>query len=298
MSWLTLVLISNAFFSVGALFDKYFCTKTFKNPLSYIVSLNVPQLIFIPILTFFYLPFFPRQFNQYIIIAVISGYVYFLTWIFWNKAIKKIEVSRASAIFNLQPIFIALLAVLFLGESLSLLKWIAVFLVVVGAYLCSLENSQKINRFNPVYLLIITCAFLSAIAGCLSKSASSSLNPIWVYLFSWFGNLPIFFLLLLKKEVKDEVKAALFNKKTLGSLFLAKGINFIAVCLFYLALPKGPISLIGAIYGTGPLFTFVYTILASLFLPKLIKESLDKSTLLYKALAILLIIIGAVIISF
>lgn len=73
---------------------------------------------------------------------------------------------------------------------------------------------------------------------------------IAVNLFSFNGLLDKFFCgkkfknILTKKEVVSEVKVVFNDGKTVGTLFLRSLISFLAVCLFYLALKTGPISLV------------------------------------------------------
>ena len=51
------------------------------------------------------------------------------------------EASRASAVIHTFPVFVALLAVPFLGEILSIAQCLAILIVVVGAFSISLRSS-------------------------------------------------------------------------------------------------------------------------------------------------------------
>ena len=59
------------------------------------------------------------------------------------RGLRLMEASRAVAISQTNPIFVALLAMLFLGERISLLQWGGIALVVTGAVLISVRLYQE-----------------------------------------------------------------------------------------------------------------------------------------------------------
>lgn len=294
MSWFWLIFIAVNLFSFNGLLDKFFCGKKFKNIYAFATSVYLLTAIFMVGLSFFV--DFSRLYGWPLFMAIASGPIYFLMWIFYWKALTTTEVSRAVAIFNTAPIFNALLAVVFLNERLISFKWLAIFLIVVGAVICSWEN--KVNeRFNRAYFLVILSAIAGAIGNVVSKFAAFQIDALALYPISFFVSLPLYLFLLTKKEVASEVKVALNDGKTVGTLFLRSLISFLAVCLFYLALKTGPISLIAAVNGIGPLLVFIYSIIVSLFWPKFIKEELGSRVLFSKAVAIILIVVGVILIN-
>jgi len=64
------------------------------------------------------------------------------------------------------------------------------------------------------------------------------------------------------------------------------------------AVGAGPVSLVVTINNTAPFLVFVYSTAVSFFWPKIIKEELSKQALFTKAIAIIMIVAGAVIISY
>lgn len=294
MSWFWLIFMATNLFSVNNLLDKFFCGKKFKNTYAFAASVYLLSAIFIIGLSFFV--DFSHLYGWPFFWALASGPIYFLMWIFYWKALATAEVSRAAAIFNTAPIFNAFLAVAFLHERLTSLKWLAFFLIVVGAVICSWENKAD-GRFNRAYLLVILSAIAGAIGNVVSKFAAFQIDALALYPISFFVSLPLYVFLLREKEIWLEVKTAFGNKKTVGILFIRTLASFSAVCLFYLALKTGPISLIAAINGIGPLLVFIYSTLVSLFWPKFIKEELGLRALFSKSAAIILIVAGVILIN-
>ena len=66
-----------------------------------------------------------------LISAIVSGLCWggALAMMFWGYKLE--EASRASAIIHTFPVFVAILAVLFLGETLGLSQWIAIFVCLL-----------------------------------------------------------------------------------------------------------------------------------------------------------------------
>lgn len=296
MSWFILILIATGLFSLVNILDKFFCSQKFKNYYAFAVATNLFGWIFLLGIV----PFtdFSNSLGWPLFFALISGPVYLSMWILFWKALEKGEVSRVAAIFNVRPIFTSLLAVFLLGEIISLQKWVAIILVIMGALLASWEgNKKESGRFNLAYLLVILSAFAAALGDILSKFALVKISPFGVYFWSSFASLPIIFIFLGRKAVRNELKLNLKDKQSLISLLFRGFISVVAVCFFYLALEKGPASLVVTVGASSPILVFIFTILLSHFRPKFIKEELNRSVLLSKALAIILIVSGVILIN-
>ena len=70
---------------------------------------------------------------------ILSGLATGLSWICYFKALQMGPASMVAPIDKLSLIFAVVLAVLFLGEHLSLLQWSGVVLMTVGALLVGLK---------------------------------------------------------------------------------------------------------------------------------------------------------------
>ena len=83
-----------------------------------------------------------------------------------------------------------------------------------------------------------------------------------------------------------------------GMLGFKMLIDFSAFIFLGFAILNGPISLISALgSATAPIFIFFITLFTSIYLPQLVKENIDKKSILTKIGAILLIIIGIVFVN-
>ena len=295
MSWIFLTLLSVNFFSISNVFDKFFISKKFKSVYSFAVVINIVYLIFFSITAFFIRNTFILSWGLFW--TFVASICYFLMWIFWWKALTTGEVSRVIAIFFTSPIFNALLAIIFLKESISGLKWLAILFIVTGAILSTWESKQTKKVFNKAYIFALLAAIVASLGNVLSKQAMVYWQPLTVQVFGSLVALPLYLLLLLKKQVFDEVKKTFTTFRSSLMILLRGFIGFLATCSFTLAVGAGPVSLVVALNGGQPLMILIYSTIINVFWPKIIKEEISKGNLFYKVTEIILIDVGAVIIS-
>lgn len=296
MSWIAFVFIANIFFSLTNIFDKFFNAKKIKHVYSFAILLNLISLIFILITTYFLRNTF--SFGWPVFYAGLAGLFWFFMWIIFWKAMQTGEASRVSAIFFSQPIFSAVIGVFFLHESLNFLKWTGIALIVIGAFLSSWDKTTKKSGVNKAYYFALLASIISAIGNSLSKYAMNWLPSLTVNSIAFYLTIPLYFFLLLNKNVYKEVKENLADARTMSMFFIRALIGYGGICFFMLAVGKGPISLVSALSGTQPLFVLFFSVITSLFLPKIIKEETHKQAILSKIISILLVVVGAALISF
>ena len=294
MSWVFYILIANILIAATQIFDKYFNSKKIKNVYSYIVLLNAGAVIFVLSVSYIIRDSFVL--NSSFFWAALSGGFYFVMWLLFWQALQTGEVSRVIALFFTQPVFNAFLAVLILGESISLFKWIAILFIVVGGYIVTKE--KKSEQTNRIYIpLTLLAAVVSASGNIVSKYAMTGLPPITVNAIGYLSTMPISLILLANKEVFREVRANFTKLKDILA-FLIRGLTgYVATCFFAFAIGSGLVSTVVAMSGTQPLFTLTFSLLTSFFLPKLIKENISKEAIFTKASAVAMIVVGAIMIS-
>lgn len=298
MSWFILTILSINFYALVDVLDKILGDKQFKNTFAYAAITYILACLVLPLLLF-WTDFSSVKLDTYFFYAAISGPFYFLLWIFWWTGIKKVEVSRAGAVYSSMPIFSALFAFLFLHEVISLSKGLAILLIILGGFFISLEFKKTAKeKLNSAYLWIILAAVASAGGNLVSKIAVAEINPFAVYFISALAGAPFYLSLLIKTKVREEISFNLKSRKVFLVLILRSFLSVFGSALFYLAIISGPISLVAAILGAIPALIFLYSGLLSFFFPKLIKENITPAVLLQKAAAIILIVGGVVLINF
>tara|TARA_Y100000588_G_scaffold235098_1_gene248670 strand:+ start:612 stop:1520 length:909 start_codon:yes stop_codon:yes gene_type:complete len=229
-----------------------------------------------------------------LISAIVSGLCWggALAMMFWGYKLE--EASRASAIIHTFPVFVAILAVVFLGETLGFGQWIAIFIVVSGAITISLWGASdgRLIRFNKGLPVLLGASLFTALALLTGKYALEEL-PLWfVYSLRNYGMATIF-LFLWRPGAFRQLYIALTNKQTLIVLLLAEFILApLAVMLNVAAIKLGPVSLVSTVTATRPVFVFIFGSILSISAIKLLDEPLEIKTLAVKLGAIIMIVAG------
>ena len=70
-------------------------------------------------------------------LVVLGAFLYFISIFFWLYALSKVDLSFAYPFISLSFVVILLFSFWFLGEAISLLRWIGVFIICFGVFLIS-----------------------------------------------------------------------------------------------------------------------------------------------------------------
>ena len=70
-----------------------------------------------------------------LVFLVLSGFATGASWWCYFRALKLGDATRVASLDKLSVVFVALIAAVFLGESLSMLNWLGIVLIAAGAAL-------------------------------------------------------------------------------------------------------------------------------------------------------------------
>ena len=195
--------------------------------------------------------------------------------------IDKVGASVGSAINNLNPFIAAGLAIVFLGEHVTLPILAATGVIVVGTILLSLSGRQA--GFRSLHLVYpFTAAFCFGVVGVIRKLGLSEAGPIFGSAVNMTTALIVFTVFLL---VSGNARLMRCRGESLW-YFIAAGVaENTGVCLLIVALSLGQVSVVTPLSGTAPLFVLLLT---SLFLR-------DVEALTVRILAGTLLIVAGVV---
>ena len=215
-----------------------------------------------------------------------------LGMMFWGY--KYEEASRASALIHTFPVFVAILAVTVLGETLVAGQWVAIIVVVAGAFTISLRtsNGAKILRLTRAFPILVGASMFTALALLTGKYALEEL-PVWfVFALRNYG-MVVVFAFLWRPGAFQQLFGALRDWRTVLLLFLAEySLAPLAVVLNVAATSLGPVSLVSTLTATRPVFVFIFGSILSVPALRLLDEPLDRPTLLVKLTAIIMVVGG------
>ena len=212
--------------------------------------------------------------------------------------LKSEEVSRVVPVVYTYPIFVALIAVPVLGETLSYLQWLAIVIVVAGAITISAKKSPSgfIIWLGKPLLLLFGSSLFFALADVASKYALSYISFWNLFSISAFC-LSGFFLLV---SVRPHIFRELGNMKQKSSAIALLAFNEllapVAIALSFWAMERGPVSLVSTIIGSRPIFVVMFALILSRLLPTFLEWQPGKGMLALRLVATALIVSGIAII--
>ena len=229
------------------------------------------------------------------------------------RGLRLMEASRAVAITQSNPVYVAILAMLFLGERISVAQWCAIGLVVAGAALISvrlfqeqpygrigagigvpspavLNLTDRITGYGPALLTL--GAISMAASFVVAKGTLNAGLPV----LTLFGMQQatvglVFFLVGLTGGPR--LLSAVRQPQVLAMLIFGESIMpAVSILLSVYAYSLGDASLVAAMLATRPLFVFIATTILSRVRWQLLDETLTPRALAVKGASILMIVGG------
>jgi len=211
---------------------------------------------------------------------------------------RRVEVSRVVPVVYAYPIYVAIMAVPLLGESLQFTEWIAIVIVVAGAIMISIKRNTDGSGawVGKPFLFLVGSSLLMALADISSKyvfSSISFLNMMWISCFC----LPFYSAILaLRRKTFSEIKNMQNKVSTLVLIFINETIATTGLLLLYWAIQKGPVSLVSTVSASRPIFVLVVAFILSRFSPSFLLWQRGKVTLILRIIATVMIVGGIIII--
>ena len=221
-----------------------------------------------------------------LLFLILSGLSTGASWLFYFRAIQIGNINKVVAIDKSSTVLTILLALIFLGEGISVGKLIAVLLIGIGTLLMISKKEEKENKQSQMGLV---CAVLSAVFASLTSilgkigitgidsNLGTAIRTFVVLLMAWL----MVFVTGKQREVgKIEKKEMIF----ICASGLATGGSWLC---YYRALQEGPASVVVPIDKLSILVTII-------FARMVFKEKLNKKAML----GLLLIVAGTIWIAF
>lgn len=221
-----------------------------------------------------------------LLFLILSGLSTGASWLFYFHAIQIGNINKVAAIDKSSTVLTILLALIFLGEGISVGKLIAVLLIGIGTLLMISKKEEKENKQSQMGLV---CAVLSAVFASLTSilgkigitgidsNLGTAIRTFVVLLMAWL----MVFVTGKQREVGKIEKKELIFICTSG---LATGGSWLC---YYRALQEGPASVVVPIDKLSILVTII-------FARMVFKEKLNKKAML----GLLLIVVGTIWIAF
>ncbi len=296
MDWLAFSVLSSMFWAVGTLIDKYTLTKHLQDPFSYqllFVATESPMLL---LLLFTNVSFASPWFA----LGIIAGFSTYLGLMLYFKAMAVEEASRVTSLFYTGPIFVLIMASIFLKEALSLPMYVGVVLMVVGAISISYRRKKGgDSMLSPALGWLLACSVVFAGYEVLTKYVLGFMELtsylFWNLIGSMIMGFTVFCFPKIRRRFRNDIEG--IDRTVLLSRIVNTYLSFAALILYYIAMSTGLVSLVSAATSLEPLFVFAFAIILSLFVPRVLKEDIGKEAIAAKALAVVLTLVGTWLIA-
>lgn len=213
----------------------------------------------------------------------------FCTQILLFVSASKVGISRASPLRNTTPLFAGVVAVALLGETVTVPIAVGTLLIVLGASLLGIKESETAFPYQRVYLLLpVMAAFLGGFSNPMRKLAYTMIDSVPLAICVVQGGA--FAALVTYLLATGKHRELVFRRETLGWFGLSGVLNSAAVACNMTALEMGDVVLVSPLIATTPLFTVV---LSTVFL-----RSFEKVTLKVAAGAAAIFLGGVVLTAF
>jgi uncharacterized membrane protein len=293
--WFFYALTSAVFFGFTTIIDKLMLEKRLSS-FSYFVS-YVPSAWVFSICVLIFLP--TNVFSLPYAIAFVAGLISAVGYFIYVLSIRKEEASRIAALTSLAPAFVAVLALFLVNEIFSAQSYIGIILMILGSALISYKRKQ-VKKIIPVSLILILIAtnFAYSLDQTFSKISLDQIS-FWPFLMMFmFGRFAVAFPGLGMYSVRRKFFSEVKKLKRNFTLTLASGSIMwsLGIIFFFYAASLGPVTLVSATSLISPLFTLFFAILITKYLPKVLEEEIDRTTVALKLVAILMIFLGTYLI--
>jgi len=297
VNWASVAILSTATFAVVNTIDSHLLSKRMPGLRVYLLPVSFFHL-FYGLLVFYLVPLPEGIGILPVLVAVVSGIfrTIAVTIILYN--FQREEVSRVIPVVYTYPIFVTIVAVLFMGETLGYLQWLAIIIVVAGAVMVSVRQSPSGSTIwlGKPLLLLFGSSLLLAMADVTSKYALAYISFWNMFSLTTLCISGIFLLVSMRPHVLSQLSSMERRNSAIALLAFSEILAPMGIVLLFWALERGPVSLVSTIVSSRPVFVVIFALILSRILPEFTEWQAGKGMLALRLVAIAMIFGGITII--
>ncbi|MFQ6122199.1 MAG: EamA family transporter [Dehalococcoidales bacterium] len=297
MNWASVAILSTATFAVVNTLDSHLLSKRMPGLRAFLLPVGIFHFAY-ALLSFYLIPLPEGVSVLPILVAVASGIfrTAAITLILYN--LRREEVSRVIPVVYTYPIFVAIIAVPLLGETLTYLHWLAIIIVVAGAVMISIRQGSTGTTIwlGKPLILLFGSSLLLALADITSKYALTYISFWNMFSLTAFCISGIFLLVSVRPHILSQLGNLKQKSSTIVLIILDEIFAPTGSVLLFWALERGLVSLVSTIASSRPIFVVVFALILSRVLPGFLEWQPGKGMLVLRFVATAMIVGGVAII--
>ena len=233
----------------------------YSNPATGVVTSLVINIVFLWGLSFIFAPLSSLTSVSILIFVAVGFFQPGLTRLLTYKGIDALGVAITDPIRATTPLFSAMMAIIFLGERITLPIVVATFMIIAGITLLSWRSGAMKLAGSAVFLWYpIAASVLAGASQVVRKFGLAAVpHPLLAAAVTATSSFVVSVLTMWYVEKSQETWK--MNQDCFG-WFLAAGVTISLgmICIYY-ALDLGKVSVVIPISSTGPFFSLIFSAL-------------------------------------
>lgn len=297
LSWVNTAILSAAVLGIVNVIDSHLISRQMPSLRAFLLLMGIVHLIFGSAL-FVLFPLPGGIDTLPLLVAIASGILRTIAITLMLYSMKREEVSRVIPVVYTYPVFVAIMAVPLLGETLYYLQWLAIVIVVAGAIMLSVRQTPtgSTSWLGRSFLVLLGSSLLMAMANIASKYALTYISPWNMYCIGVFCMCGFFLLLSTRPHVLKELSNMKQRNSAIRLLAFNEAMAMMGIVLSFWAMERGPVSLVSTIVGSRPIFVVMFALTLSRILPMFIEWRPGQGMLVLRLMATAMIVGGIAII--
>jgi drug/metabolite transporter (DMT)-like permease len=245
-------LLAPAFMALSNIVDNHVLHARYNDPVSYDI---VTTWISLPIAVGIFLAKRVSFSFDAWFVGTAVGFAFTFLFILYTVAMMREQGANVVSVIYISPLFVAVLAGLFLGEKLYAVKYAGILLLVASAFLVLYK---RIDTKNFALGLVLLYSFAAAASRVVTKFALESVD-VWSYYF-WFlvgGLLGSIVLAAAWRAYGRAVTKP--DRPTLLLMVATDGFSTVGLILLYSAFYYGSVTLASGLTAIQPSLVLLYS---------------------------------------
>ncbi|MFA7286500.1 MAG: EamA family transporter [Patescibacteria group bacterium] len=224
-----------------------------------------------------------------------AGLILLLASLLYFAAVRRGDISRLVPMLYFVPLFVAVLAAVFLNEVFPAVQYVGVLLLVSGAILVSYQNGRIVVGSSMFFLLAATMLWATAIV--IEKGIAPASSALLILGLTRFGAglaLPALLYFGGREFLWTMRQHGVY---ALGAMGSAELLGTTAELAFYGALILGPATLVSAVSAVQPFYVLVLVAVLGFFVPSLLEGRTTAKSFLFKFVGIVVMAAGSLLVT-